>query len=72
MREYEYYEALGAKLRDARRKLHLTIYDVSTALDVDPSTIHRYETGARRIPVDVLGRYAQALGCRTVELTPEA
>ncbi len=68
----EYYENLGAKLRHARRTTGMTIYDVADKLGVCASTIARWEKGERRIPLDQLGLYAQAIGYDTFQLTTEA
>ena len=52
-----------AQLRALREKKRLTVYELSEAVGVAPSTISKAETGyAKSLPDFVLGKWADALG----------
>lgn len=61
-------KAIGARLRDARRRKGLTQVEVSVALGIQSETVSRYESGSISLSLAMLGRMAKVLGVGVDEL----
>jgi transcriptional regulator with XRE-family HTH domain len=61
-------ERVRERLRTLRTERGLTLADVSAAAGMDPSTLSRLESGARRLTLDHLPPLARALGVRADDL----
>jgi transcriptional regulator with XRE-family HTH domain len=57
-----------ARLRALRAERGLTLAEVAAAAGMDPSTLSRLESGARRLTLDHLPPLARALGVRADDL----
>jgi len=57
-------EYVGAKLSELRTKQGMSITLLSRSIDVSPHLIHRWESGAERIPADRLVEFAELLNCK--------
>lgn len=62
-------EAIGSRVRDARRELGLDQKDVAFAANVSPRTVFSIEKGKATVRLDMLMRVLAVVGLR---LTPEA
>ncbi len=62
MKEQEFYEMLGAVLRQERKKRGLSLVDVAKRLNISKSSLAYYETGERAISALMLKRYCDLLG----------
>lgn len=63
---------IGANIRRARTRRHLTQDDLAQAVHTTRQTISNYETGRSRPDVETLQRLADALGVELTELLDEA
>lgn len=62
---------IGAALREARLTRGVTQEELAQALGVNRTTIARYESGLRSLPVSVLPRLAALLAVRITDLVPD-
>ncbi len=61
----------AAALRSVREARGWSQYRLAKHLDVDESTVSRWESGNRTPTLPMLYRIAEALGCRVADLVPE-
>jgi transcriptional regulator with XRE-family HTH domain len=61
-------ESVRRRLRALRLRRALTLAQVAAAAAMDPSTLSRLESGARRLTLDHLPVLARALGVRVDDL----
>ena len=59
---------VSGRLRTLRNERGLTLAEVAAAAGMDPSTLSRLESGARRLTLDHLPPLARALGVRADDL----
>lgn len=57
----EINKAIGARIRAARQRRHMTQVQLSVMLDVQSETVSRYESGTMPVSLAMLTRIAQAL-----------
>lgn len=62
--ELTHREKIGIELRNVRIKKALTIYELGEMCSMAPTTISKIENGRYNVSVDILGKVADALGCR--------
>lgn len=60
--------AFSGVLRQLRKRRGMTLRGLAEAVDVEPSTIHRYEHGEINPSLEMLARLAGALGVRPSDL----
>lgn len=63
-------EAIGALVRERRRKLEMSQEDLGAALGVSAMQVQHYETGRSSPTVPKLAAIAKALKCKTTDLIP--
>lgn len=56
------------QLRDNRSRLGLSATEVARRMDISPAQVHRLETGDRRLTVNTLIRYCDAIGISVGQL----
>lgn len=61
---------VGARIRERREKLGLSLAEVAGKLGIGRQNIHRYETGARLPTLEALYPLAAALDCSITDLAP--
>ena len=61
---------VGARIRERREALGLSLADVAAKLGIGRQNIHRYEAGARLPTLEALYPLADALDCNVSDLTP--
>ena len=59
----KYRVQIGIQMRMQRESQGWTQEQVATMADVKPATIEKIEAGAFNVPLDVLTRVADVLGC---------
>lgn len=59
----KYRVQIGIQMRMQRESQGWTQEQVATMADVKPATIEKIEVGAFNVPLDVLTRVADVLGC---------
>jgi DNA-binding XRE family transcriptional regulator len=57
-------EKIGLELRCIRNEKGLTIYELGDACGLAFTTISKIENGRYNVSVDILGKVADALGCK--------
>jgi transcriptional regulator with XRE-family HTH domain len=62
--------AIGDEIRAARARIRWTQADLAHAIKMNPSTVATYESGNRRIKVDMLYRIAAVLDCEPTDFMP--
>lgn len=64
---------LGEKIKEIRKKKNISVEELAGTLGVSVSTLYRYENSSiEKIPVQVFGKVASALGVTTAELMGNA
>jgi len=63
--------ALGERIAHARHEAGLSQFALAAALELDPSTISRWEHGQRLPGLEHLYALARVLGARATELMPD-
>lgn len=63
-------EPVRAGLTDARKRLGLSQQDVGDMIGRTRPSLANFETGRQRLPLDVLWRYAEAVGVQLHTLIP--
>lgn len=61
---------IGMAIRDLREMNHLTQEDAADMIGISPSTLCRYETATRILPVDLFLNYAKMFGIPINRLLP--
>jgi len=56
------------RLRELRKAKDWTLQELADALTLSVSTVHRYETGERRLSVNDLARFADKLECEPSDI----
>lgn len=59
------HDAIASRLKAIRLAKNIGQKEVADHLGLSPSVISRMENGKRRMSVDQLGKWADALGCRS-------
>lgn len=54
---------IGTQFREQREHQGWTIEQVATMADVKVATIEKIEAGAFNVPLDIINKYAEVLGC---------
>ena len=54
---------IGHQFREQREQQGWTIEQVATMADVKVATIEKIEAGAFNVPLDIINKYAEVLGC---------
>ena len=54
---------IGIQFREQREQAGWTIEQVATMADVKIATIEKIEAGAFNVPLDIINKYAEVLGC---------
>lgn len=62
---------IGTQFREQREQQGWTIEQVATMADVKVATIEKIEAGAFNVPLDIINKYAEVLGCE-VRITTKA
>lgn len=62
---------IGTQFREQREQQGWTIEQVATMADVKVATIEKIEAGAFNVPLDVINKYAEVLGCEVRITTKE-
>ncbi len=65
-------EEIGALIRAARHKAGLKQDELGDKLGLSFQQVQRYETGKAGVSAQRLVQIADALGCKTLDLLPEA
>ncbi|MBP9229540.1 MAG: helix-turn-helix domain-containing protein [Azonexus sp.] len=60
--EREFFIALGNRIAQRRKEIHITQAQLAEKLGVSQPTMNAYELGQRRVPVSALPTLAKALG----------
>lgn len=60
----KYRAQIGIQFRMQRESQGWTVEQVATMADVKPVTIEKIEAGAFNVPLDLLTRVADVLGCK--------
>ncbi|MDB4921209.1 helix-turn-helix transcriptional regulator [Mucilaginibacter sp.] len=66
-----FYEALGEKIRDARKRKNLNQEDLAEKLGMSRVSIVNIETGKQRLPLHVLSDISEILNITLGELLPQ-
>lgn len=66
-----FYEALGEKIRDARKRKNLNQEDLADKLGMSRVSVVNIETGKQRLPLHVLSDISELLNITISELLPE-
>lgn len=61
MNDKEFYETLGAILRNERKKRHMTLSDIADRIGVTPAAVHFWETGQKAMSALSLSKYCDIL-----------
>lgn len=61
-----YRAQVGMNLRMVRESQGWTVEQVATMADVKPQTVEKIEAGVFNVPLDVLAKVADVLGCDLV------
>lgn len=64
----KFFQELGAKVGDLRKAQGLTQTQLAQLLSISQQLVAAYESGQRRIPIDLLPELARLLGVRVEEL----
>ena len=59
----KYRVQVGIQFRMQREAQGWSVEQVATMADVKPATVEKIEAGAFNVPLDVLARVAEAIGC---------
>jgi transcriptional regulator with XRE-family HTH domain len=59
-------DPLIVELRKMRRDSELSQDAIAAAIGVWPSQISQYESGARRPKLNIMGKWAETLGCEII------
>ena len=62
---------IGTQFREQREQQGWTIKQVATMTSVKVATIEKIEAGAFNVPLDIINKYAEVLGCE-VRITTKA
>ena len=62
---------IGIQFREQREQQGWTIEQVATMADVKVATIEKIEAGAFNVPLDIINKYTEVLGCE-VRITNKA
>ena len=62
---------IGTQFREQREQQGWTIEQVATMADVKVATIEKIEAGAFNVPLDIINKYAEVLGCEVRITTKE-
>lgn len=54
----EVFESLGDKLRNLRENKGLTLIKLSNELNISKTSLANYESGTRRVPLDILIKFS--------------
>lgn len=60
---------IGTQFREQREQQGWTIEQVATMADVKVATIEKIEAGAFNVPLDIINKYAEVLGCEVIITT---
>lgn len=60
---------IGTQFREQREQQGWTIEQVATMADVKVATIEKIEAGAFNVPLDIINKYAEVLGCKVIITT---
>src|SRR6185312_12076997 len=60
--------AIGGRVRQARRRVGMSLDDLASAIRSEPATLSRYESAKRPFPIETLERIADALHVSVFEL----
>jgi transcriptional regulator with XRE-family HTH domain len=64
----EFDRLVGSRLQRAREKAGWTQEALAFRVEIDPTTLSRYETGRLPVPLEVLSKAATVLGVRLAHL----
>ncbi|OIS52240.1 transcriptional regulator [Staphylococcus equorum] len=59
-------EQIGKYIKQIRQQKQMSVTDLAKKVDINKSTLSRYENGSRKIPMEDIADFANALG-----VTPE-
>ena len=62
---------IGIQFREQREQQGWTIEQVATMADVNVATIEKIEAGAFNVPLDIINKYAEVLGCEVRIITKD-
>lgn len=62
----KYRLQIGIQMKMQREAQGWSVEQVATMADVKPATIEKIEAGAFNVPMDLLARVADVLGCKLV------
>lgn len=62
---------IGTQFREQREQQGWTIEQVATMAVVKVATIEKIEAGAFNVPLDIINKYAEVLGCEVRITTKE-
>ncbi|WP_445363189.1 helix-turn-helix domain-containing protein [Microbulbifer sp. ANSA003] len=60
--------SLGDRLRNARKRERMTVAQLARQLGLAPSQVSKMETGAQRIPANLLPAWCEAVGITLAEV----
>lgn len=60
-------EQIGKYIKQIRQQNNISVTDLAKKVDINKSTLSRYENGSRKIPMEDIAKFANALG-----VTPES
>lgn len=62
---------IGKEIVARRKRFDLKQRELARLISVKPTTMHQYEVGLRKIPLDALGKIAKILQCTPADLAYE-
>ena len=62
---------IGKEVVARRKRVGLTQRELARLINVKPNTMSQYESGVRKIPLDVLANVAKVLKCSVMDLAYE-
>lgn len=60
-------EQIGKYIKQIRQQKNMSVTDLAKKVEINKSTLSRYENGSRKIPMEDIAKFANALG-----VTPES
>lgn len=66
----DFYQALGERLKKARKSARLTQEDLASAVGISRTSVANMEAGRQHVSVHLLAQFADRLGLSVSDLTP--
>lgn len=59
---------IGERIKELREEKGMTQMELAERMNCTRSMIHAYESGTRKPKIEMIGRFAEGLGCDVAEL----